>query len=127
MTACTCSPTGQFTLMIWPTLRLRLTGTLLIGQHICCNHIPRLPHAQTYGDIADWDISPLTDLSYVFCGYSNSYNTDRGCRAAMRSFNADISRWDTSRVTTFECKHRFRLQALVVASRLRCWTKTSRP
>ena len=39
----------------------------------------------TYGPIAGWDVSAITDLSYLFSELGN--------------FNADISSWDTSRVT----------------------------
>jgi len=39
----------------------------------------------TYGPIADWDVSAITDMSNLFSGLTN--------------FNADISGWDTSSVT----------------------------
>ena len=39
-----------------------------------------------YGPIADWCVSAITDMSYLFNG--------------LRNFNADISSWDTSSVTT---------------------------
>jgi len=40
----------------------------------------------TYGSIAGWDVSMITDMSWLF------YN--------LQNFNADISSWDTSKVTT---------------------------
>ena len=57
--------------------------------------------AAIYGPINLWDISQVTDLSYVFCARSDSSWRDsswrsRGCNPACRSFNSDISGWDTS-------------------------------
>jgi len=46
---------------------------------------------ETYGPIADWDVSAITDMSELFSG--------------LRNFNADISGWDTSSVTTM--RHMF--------------------
>ena len=42
----------------------------------------------TYGPIADWDVSAITDMSYLFDGLNN--------------FNTDISGWDTSSVTAMD-------------------------
>ena len=39
----------------------------------------------THGPIAGWDVSMITDMSYLFY--------------ALNNFNADISSWDTSKVT----------------------------
>ena len=38
----------------------------------------------TYGPIAEWDVSAITDMGYLFHGLEN--------------FNADISSWNTSSV-----------------------------
>ena len=56
--------------------------------------------AAIYGPIRLWDISQVTDLSWVFCAYSDYRYTSRGCNPACSSFNSDISGWDTSIVTT---------------------------
>merc|ERR1712194_468903 len=48
----------------------------------------------TYGPVANWDVSAITDMSSLF------YN--------LRNFNADISNWDTSSVTTMRTMFRVR-------------------
>merc|ERR1711935_1174911 len=40
----------------------------------------------TYGPIANWDVSAITDMSWLFY--------------KLKNFNGDISNWDTSSVTT---------------------------
>ena len=54
----------------------------------------------TYGPVADWDVSKITDMSYLFNGLTN--------------FNADISNWNTSSVTNMYAMFyvRFRLRLL---------------
>ena len=76
------------------------------------------------GAIGDWDVSAITDMTYIFHGgastgyphikHSEHFNGDiskwdvsrvtsmKGMFAFARKFNADISKWDVSRVTTFE-------------------------
>eukprot|EP00964_Phaeocystis_antarctica_P076161 scaffold47076_cov55-Phaeocystis_antarctica.AAC.1 len=48
----------------------------------------------TYGPVANWDVSGITDMSQLF--YS------------LAGFNADISNWDTSGVTNMEQMFRVR-------------------
>ena len=56
--------------------------------------------AAIYGPISSWNISQVTDLSYVFCARSDPGGRNAGCNPACSSFNSNISGWDTSRVTT---------------------------
>ena len=58
--------------------------------------------AAIYGPISLWDISQVTDLSWVFC--ADSYSNNRDCNPACASFNSDISGWDTSIVTTLSVR-----------------------
>ena len=56
-----------------------------------------------YGLIADWDVSAITDMSSLFWGSKLVYVGSGGHYAPvekMRKFNAVISNWDTSSVTT---------------------------
>ena len=54
---------------------------------------------QTYGDIAGWNTSGVTDMSNLFCA-------DGGCgdkmKSAAASFNGNLSEWDVGKVTTLE-------------------------
>ena len=66
----------------------------------------------TYGPIASWDTSLITDMSHLFCGYeyggTSSFWADyySDCIPAKRNFNDDISSWDTSAVTRMESMFR---------------------
>ena len=53
----------------------------------CCNRGADCGAAGT-AEMADWDVSLVTDMSYLFNGKG--------------SFNADISRWDVSSVTNMQ-------------------------
>ena len=55
--------------------------------------------AAEYGPISDWNTGKITDFSELFCatsfrGICKHYNS------AARNFNDDITRWNTSAVTT---------------------------
>jgi|TARA_B110001469_G_C9573805_1_gene284553 surface protein len=64
----------------------------------------------TYGSIAGWDVSMITDMTRVFYGTRNfnaedisSWDTSKVTNMHQMfresNFNADISSWDTSKVT----------------------------
>ena len=98
-----------------------------IGECLQKAHDERKPYdcsTGTNGAIGDWDVSALTDMSYIFHGgastghphvkYAEHFNGDiskwdvsrvtnmNGMFAFAKKFNGDISRWTVSRVTTFE-------------------------
>jgi surface protein len=52
----------------------------------------------TYGLVSTWDLSQVTSLEIVWCGYDATACST--AYLAMRSFNGDVSMWDVSRVTT---------------------------
>ena len=58
-----------------------------IDELIALNAAGNSPHS-TYGPVADWDMSLVTDLSYAF--YQKG------------SFNGDIGKWQTQKVTTLK-------------------------
>ena len=49
-----------------------------------------------YGPIADWDVGEITSMRTLFCAHSDSFGT---CSASCKSFNANLSKWDTGKVT----------------------------
>jgi len=58
-----------------------------------------------YGQIEDWDVSQVTDLSYLFCVRQKEMEGDKHYKHCVlpeyaRDFDFDLSRWDTSRVTS---------------------------
>ena len=72
-----------------PTRRRRLidnfftsTAGLRTAAQVC--NANKQTAVATYGPVADWDVSAITDMSFLFSGF----------------FNSDISSWDTSGVTT---------------------------
>ena len=48
---------------------------------------------EKYGPIEDWDVSQVTKMNQVFLAESSIFKK-------FKTFNADLSKWDTSRVTT---------------------------
>ena len=66
---------------------------------------------ETYGPIAGWDVSGITDMSEVF--------RDLG------KFNADVSSWDTSSVTTME--YMFYVRSARAPAPQSCTPPASRP
>ena len=48
---------------------------------------------EKYGEINDWNVSAITDMSYLF--------------ENKKEFNENISDWDVSNVTNMECMFYF--------------------
>ena len=61
---------------------------------------------QTYGDVSNWDVSRITDMSFLFCAtIVLPSHAASSCNAAGSSFNDDLSHWDVSSVTNMEGEH----------------------
>jgi hypothetical protein len=61
----------------------------------------------TYGLVNTWDLSQVTSLAKVWCGYDE---TNCGSAyVAMRSFNGGIRMWDVSKVTTMSWSKSIRI------------------
>ena len=98
-----------------------------IGECLQKAHDERKPYdcsTGTNGAIGDWDVSAVTDMSFLFNGnkqgshpyvkYSEHFNGDiskwdvsrvtnmHGMFAHAKRFNGDISKWTVSSVTTFQ-------------------------
>lgn len=69
--------------------------------------------AKAYGDISDWDVSNIDDMSYLFDGHSefqgdlSKWNVSNVTNmkqmfAYCSKFQSDLSKWDVSKVTNME-------------------------
>ena len=54
-----------------------------------------------YGAIENWDVSRVSDLSYLFCAEAMN-----GCNPNCQAFNEAVGTWDVSRVTNLEVRLR---------------------
>jgi hypothetical protein len=70
--------------------------------------------ASAYGLAHTWDLSQVTSLEYVWCGWSSL--KCGSAYGAMRSFNGDISMWDVSKVTTMSWSKSILLCCLLMNS-----------
>jgi len=54
-----------------------------------------------HGPIGSWDVSGVTDMSWLFNNYTfpDTFVDDLRFTTGQRLFNGDISKWDVSRVT----------------------------
>ena len=59
------------------------------------------PSRHVCGQIDTWDVSRVTDMSYLFCALQESWAPFE-CDSNRHSFNADLSGWDVSKVTSLE-------------------------
>ena len=77
---------------------VRTDADIKVAVRAWANPATRAAAEITYGHISDWETSQVTNMEKLFCGI-----IDWGGDAIMQSFNDDISRWDTSNVTTMYC------------------------
>merc|ERR1719232_585804 len=56
----------------------------------------------TYGNIQCWNVERITSMEMLFCGSSYTCSDVRPHTANMKSFNADLSKWKVSRVTSMK-------------------------
>jgi hypothetical protein len=52
----------------------------------------------TYGLVDTWDLSQVTSLAYLWCGWDATNCGE--AYVAMQSFNGNLSQWDVAKVTT---------------------------
>ena len=71
-------------------------STLLQARDAWCSD--PVSAAATYGSIDLWDVSEVTDFSFLFC--AEPAWTNLGCNANCKSFDEDINSWNTSKVST---------------------------
>ena len=53
-----------------------------------------------YGPINEWDVSRVTDFSFMFCSFPGM--ASRGCNPACGNFNDNINDWDVSKAMSME-------------------------
>ena len=63
---------------------------------------PGYEACKKFGPIEDWDVSKVTDMSELFCASGCVTNND----PEAACFDADLSKWDTGRVTTMQSMFR---------------------
>ena len=62
------------------------------------------PVVQTYGSISHWDVSKISDFSWLFCASTHNAHYVHGCRAEKALFNSNIASWNVSHATNMDCK-----------------------
>jgi len=72
------------------------------------------------GEIGDWDISSVTDMSLVFC----AVDTLPGCSSDRQGFNADISKWNVAGVENME-RMFYGQGSSFDGNQLTCWDTSS--
>ena len=68
-------------------------ASLLLARNAWCDD--RSAASETYGPIGTWNVSQITDLSYIFCGEGGG-----DCHTTCTTFDDDVGSWDTAAVTT---------------------------
>jgi hypothetical protein len=65
-----------------------------------------------YGLVHMWDLSQVTSLANVWCGWNDDTKADK----AMWQFNGDISMWDVSKANTLSWSKSTLLRCLLMSS-----------
>ena len=71
-------------------------AALLVARDAWCKD-PVVARA-TYGPIAEWDVSRVSDFSYLFCAYG--WSSRYGCNYRCHNLNEDVGSWDTGAATS---------------------------
>ena len=89
-----------FTLMVIATLPEAFLNKLSLQEAVNSWIMNRTRAEVTYGHISTWDVSRVSDMSFLFCGLSQTI----GCCSAAQTFNDDIGQWNTSSVTNMRVR-----------------------
>ena len=96
--SCTACDTGKYTSAAGATSCFSFTtATLRKAVTAWCDG-----DETTYGHISDWITSGVEDMSLLFSRYDSSFNDGGAYCSTYDTFDEDLSRWDTSRVTTMD-------------------------
>ena len=77
-----------------------MSTSTLVHQHPNTNTRTQVQH--DCGNISSWNVSNLTNLDFVFCGDESDWK----CNPARQSLDADLSLWNTNKITSLRSTFR---------------------